>query len=52
MNVESVRVVEFWEREAREWRRRPEHEVYIGETDRAEETAPETIREIERLSRD
>jgi len=33
MNVESVRVVEFWEREAGEWRRLPEHEVYIGEPD-------------------
>lgn|SRR5262249_30637058 len=30
MNVESVRVVEFWERDA-EWRRHPEHEVHIGE---------------------
>lgn len=52
MNVESVRLVEFWEREAGGWRRRPDHEVYIGETDRAEETAMETTREIERLSRD
>jgi hypothetical protein len=36
MNVESVRVLQFWEREAGEWRRRPEHEVYIRQPDQVE----------------
>lgn len=31
MNVESVRVLEFWDRHDGEWVRRPEHEVYVGE---------------------
>jgi hypothetical protein len=35
MNVEGVRVVQFWEREAGEWRRRPAHEVYIRHCDSA-----------------
>jgi hypothetical protein len=33
MNVESVRVVQFWEREPGGWRRRAECEIYIGEPD-------------------
>ena len=44
MNVESVRVAEFWEREAGEWRRLPEHEVYIGEHDLQEPVWREEIR--------
>ena len=31
MNVESIRVLEFWQRDQQAWVRRPEHEVYIGE---------------------
>jgi hypothetical protein len=30
MNVESVRFVQFWERDAGGWRRRAEYEVCIG----------------------
>ena len=31
MNVESIRVLEFWQRHQQVWVRRPEYEVYIGE---------------------
>lgn len=34
MNVESVRVLEFWDRTDGEWVRRTEHEVYVGEHER------------------
>lgn len=33
MNSESIRVLEFWQRDQLEWVRRPEFEVYIGEQD-------------------
>lgn len=39
MTVESVRVLEFWEREKFNWIRRPEHEVYIGEHEREDDVS-------------
>lgn len=37
MNVEAVRVLEFWERVDFKWIRRPECEVYIGDHERGED---------------
>lgn len=33
MNIESIRVLEFWQREGQDWVRHPEYELYIGEQD-------------------